>query len=92
MESAPPPERRVDRKGAEIAAKFMERWDSNGDGKVARAEFDGPASHFDEFDRDRDGFIVRAEAPTRPPPGGPGDDPRDDDPDAPPGGPPDDAP
>lgn len=49
---------------------FIEREDRNGDGKVARNEFRGPAEHFDRFDRNADGFITEQEAPTGPPPRG----------------------
>ncbi len=40
----------------------------NRDGKVSRSEFDGPANHFRNFDRSRDGYISSDEAPTGPPP------------------------
>jgi hypothetical protein len=47
---------------------FVRRLDRNGDGKVSRSEFDGPAVRFDEFDRNGDGFISAEEAPRGPPP------------------------
>jgi len=47
---------------------FVRRLDGNGDGKVSRGEFDGPADHFRRFDRNRDGAITADEAPTGPPP------------------------
>lgn len=47
---------------------FVRRLDRDGDGKVSRQEFDGPADHFDRLDRDGDGFLSEAEAP--PPPSG----------------------
>lgn len=54
------------------ARGFMQRFDRDGDNRVARSEFDGPASHFNHMDRNRDGFIDRSEAPSGPPPkGGP---------------------
>ena len=42
--------------------------DRDGDSKVSHSEFDGPAEHFTDFDRDRDGYITASEAPTGPPP------------------------
>ncbi len=48
---------------------FVRRLDRNGDGKVSRSEFDGPAEHFGHLDRNRDGFLSEQEAPTGPPPG-----------------------
>ncbi len=47
---------------------FVERLDTNGDGKVSRGEFDGPAHHFRRLDRDGDGFLSEDEAPQSPPP------------------------
>ncbi|VGO19983.1 Lcl C-terminal domain-containing protein [Pontiella sulfatireligans] len=47
---------------------FMENEDRNGDGKVAKSEFRGPANHFDRLDKNNDGFISADEAPTGPPP------------------------
>lgn len=52
-------------------ARFIERLDQDGDGKVSREEFDGPEEHFDDFDENGDGFIERSEAPAGPPPGPP---------------------
>jgi len=51
------------------ADRFIRRLDRDGDGKVSRAEFDGPARHFADFDRNGDGFIDASEAPAGPPPG-----------------------
>lgn len=48
---------------------FINRLDSDGDGRVSRSEFDGPVDRFDYHDRNRDGFIEASEAPTGPPPG-----------------------
>jgi hypothetical protein len=48
---------------------FIDRLDANGDGKVSRAEFDGPARHFRHLDRDGDGMISSQEAPSGPPRG-----------------------
>ena len=44
------------------SALFLARNDRDGDGKVARDEFEGPAFVFDSNDGDRDGFIDAAEA------------------------------
>jgi hypothetical protein len=49
---------------------FIRRLDRDGDGKVSREEFDGPAEHFTHFDKNRDGFISKEEAPKGPPPRG----------------------
>jgi len=68
-----PRDRRFRQPGSHID-RFIGRLDRNGDGKVSRYEFDGPAIHFRDFDRDNDGFISADEAPTGPPPprrGGP---------------------
>jgi hypothetical protein len=46
---------------------FMTREDSNGDGKVSKNEFSGPAEHFSRLDKNSDGFITSDEAPTGPP-------------------------
>jgi len=48
---------------------FVKRLDTNGDGKVSRKEFDGPADHFDVLDRDGDGYLSGDEAPQGPPRG-----------------------
>ena len=48
---------------------FVERLDINGDGKVSRSEFDGPADRFDFHDNNRDGYLTEDEAPRGPPPG-----------------------
>jgi len=50
-------------------SRFVERLDVNKDGKVSRAEFDGPLHHFRTLDRDHDGFLSGNEAPKGPPPG-----------------------
>jgi hypothetical protein len=49
---------------------FIERLDRDGDGKVSRSEFDGPADRFDYLDKNRDGYITEDEAPTGSPPEG----------------------
>ena len=46
--------------------RFIERLDTNGDGKVSQSEFDGPAHHFRRLDRDGDGFLSQDEAPQDP--------------------------
>jgi hypothetical protein len=46
---------------------FVERLDKDGDGKVPRAEFDGPADQFSILDRNHDGFLSEDEAPPFPP-------------------------
>jgi hypothetical protein len=48
---------------------FIGRLDRNGDGKVSRQEFDGPAEAFDHHDANRDGYLSETEAPQGPPPG-----------------------
>jgi hypothetical protein len=48
-------------------ARFVKRLDTNRDGKVSQAEFDGPAHHFNKLDRDGDGFLSEDEAPQGPP-------------------------
>ena len=47
---------------------FVQHLDRNGDGKVSREEFDGPADQFPILDRNHDGFLTEDEAP--PPPSG----------------------
>lgn len=42
---------------------FVSRLDRDGDGKVSRAEFDGPPDAFDRLDRDGDGHLTDAEQP-----------------------------
>lgn len=49
-------------------SRFITRLDTNGDGKVSQAEFDGPRHHFRRLDRDGDGFLSADEAPRGPPP------------------------
>ena len=50
--------------------RFIGRLDRDGDGKVSRAEFDGPKDHFRVLDRNGDGYLSADEAPSGPPPGG----------------------
>ena len=49
------------------AADFIKRLDTDGDGKVSKDEFDGPANHFTDADKNADGYISEDEAPTGPP-------------------------
>lgn len=51
---------------------FVQRLDRDGDGKVSRAEFDGPPDRFDLHDKNRDGYLTEDEAPQRPASGAPG--------------------
>jgi hypothetical protein len=46
---------------------FIERLDTDNDGKVSELEFDGPANHFKRFDKNNDGFLSEDEAPSGPP-------------------------
>lgn len=55
-------------RGAGSGERFVQRLDRNRDGKVSRAEFDGPADGFVQFDRNQDGYITSDEAPSGPPP------------------------
>ena len=55
-------------RGAASGEDFVRRLDRNGDGRVSRREFDGPAKHFGQFDRNNDGYISEVEAPAGPPP------------------------
>lgn len=52
-----------------FAQHFVTRLDRDGDGRVSRAEFDGPPDRFDFHDQNRDGYIAAEEAPQGPPPG-----------------------
>ncbi|MGJ8656641.1 MAG: Lcl domain-containing protein [Akkermansiaceae bacterium] len=42
---------------------FITREDKNGDGKVSKGEFGGPAKHFERFDKNKDGYLTEDEAP-----------------------------
>ena len=50
--------------------EFIERLDTDGDGKVSQDEFDGPDEHFTKCDSNGDGYITEDEAPSGPPPRG----------------------
>lgn len=54
--------------GGPSGSDFIGRLDKDGDGKISRSEFDGPAQHFRQLDRDRDGYLSENEAPQGPPP------------------------
>ena len=54
--------------GKPDAGDLVERLDKDGDGKISKAEFDGPAEHFTLLDTDSDGFIDADEAKSAPPP------------------------
>ncbi len=58
--------------GAAQRPSFVRRLDRDNDGKVARAEFDGPPEHFPRLDTNGDGYLTEDEAPPFPPPGGRG--------------------
>jgi Ca2+-binding EF-hand superfamily protein len=49
---------------------FIQNFDKDGDGRVARAEFTGCDKLFDRLDQNGDGFIDDTEAPKAPPPKG----------------------
>lgn len=62
--------------GAGLRQRFK-ALDADGDGKLSRAEFRGPAPLFDRLDADKDGFVTRDEVnkglpapPNAPPPPG----------------------
>ena len=42
---------------------FVSRLDRDGDGKVSREEFDGPADAFDHHDANQDGYLSETEGP-----------------------------
>ncbi len=42
---------------------FVSRLDRDGDGKVSRLEFDGPADAFDQLDANQDGYLSENESP-----------------------------
>ncbi|MBK1829920.1 DUF1566 domain-containing protein [Verrucomicrobiaceae bacterium R5-34] len=65
LQGGPPQAGRPDGKA------FIARLDKDGDGKVSKAEFDGPAEHFTQIDQNGDGKIDAREAKNVPPKGGP---------------------
>ncbi|MFA6294459.1 MAG: hypothetical protein WC637_21895, partial [Victivallales bacterium] len=48
------------------ASEHFKRLDKNGDGKISKAEFDGPPEHFNLMDSNKDGYLTKDEL--RPPP------------------------
>jgi hypothetical protein len=54
-------------RGGVSGEQWVRRLDRDGDGKVSRREWDGPARHFGDFDRNGDGFLSADEAPAGPP-------------------------
>lgn len=50
-------------------ALFIKHEDKDGDNRVSKSEFKGPPEHFQEFDKNNDGYIEESEAPDGPPPG-----------------------
>ena len=50
-------------KGPTARAGFVTRLDRDGDQRVSRREFDGPADRFDFHDRNHDGYLTEDEAP-----------------------------
>ena len=44
---------------------FVSRLDRDGDGKVSRKEFDGPAEAFDHLDANKDGYLNDSESPAQ---------------------------
>jgi Ca2+-binding EF-hand superfamily protein len=58
-------EEAMDKRMRESDLGFFERFDLNGDGKVTRAEFTGPASSFEAKDRNNDGIIDASDKPDR---------------------------
>jgi hypothetical protein len=57
-EMGPPPGQ-----GGPGGALFVPRLDRDGDGRVSKAEFDGPAWDFPNLDRNGDGFLTEEEGP-----------------------------
>jgi arylsulfatase A-like enzyme len=47
------------------SSAFISHQDRDGDGKVSKEEFGGPAAHFSRLDANNDGYISADEAPTR---------------------------
>ncbi|MDF3129636.1 EF-hand domain-containing protein [Kiritimatiellaeota bacterium B1221] len=49
------------------AKALIEKLDKDGDGKISKTEFDGPAEHFTQFDVNKDEFLTEEELPSGPP-------------------------
>jgi len=58
-------EEAMDKRMRESKLGFFERFDLDGDGKVTRSEFTGPASAFERKDRNNDGVIDSADEPDK---------------------------
>lgn len=58
-------EEALDKRLRESNVGFFERFDLNGDGKVTREEFTGPAAVFEKKDRNNDGVIDANDKPGR---------------------------
>jgi len=63
----PPRRTEPDAEAERPGERWVRRLDRDGDGRVSRGEFDGPATHFGDFDRNGDGYIDASEAPSGPP-------------------------
>jgi hypothetical protein len=50
-------------RGAVNPGRFVDRLDKDGDARVSREEFDGPANRFDIHDTNHDGYLTEEEAP-----------------------------
>ena len=61
----PQPPVATSRKGGKVGkgqrAKFMQKMDTNADGKIARDEWKGKPEGFDKLDADKDSFLTQAE-------------------------------
>lgn len=67
--SGPPKDQQQGKKQCnKQSGSFINRLDTDNDGKVSKAEFDGPPEHFSELDQNSDGYLSSDEAPNGPPP------------------------
>jgi Ca2+-binding EF-hand superfamily protein len=57
-----------DRKAPPTADELIQKLDKDQDGKISKAEFDGPDEHFTMMDKNEDGYISKDEVPSGPPP------------------------
>jgi Ca2+-binding EF-hand superfamily protein len=57
-----------ERKAPPTADELIAKLDKDNDGKISKAEFDGPSEHFTMMDKDEDGYISKEEVPSGPPP------------------------